>query len=242
MDFLLLINQVICKFGNAVESILGEIFPKIACRLFGILSNDGFSYGSECNTEELRELQELQRMLYTFLHVLTAHDLSSVFLVPNSRSYLDAIIQLLLLASCSYKDVLVRKMCVQIFIKLIKDWCSKYSDEEKVPGFGNFIIEKFATNCCLYSVLDKSLEFHDANTLVLLGEIALAQKVMYEKLGDDFLVHFVSNGLQTAHCPLDLAEQYYTNVQGNDIKALKSFYLSMIENLRQQQNASLVFR
>ncbi|XP_020587359.1 exportin-T-like isoform X2 [Phalaenopsis equestris] len=184
VDLLLLINQVICKFGNSVESILEEIFPILASRLFGFLSNEGFSFGSECNTE----------------------------------------------------------ICVQIFIKLIKDWCSKYSDEEKVPGFGNFIIEKFATNCCLYSVLDKSLEFHDANTLVLLGEIVLAQKVMYEKLGDDFLVHFVSKGLLTAHCPHDLAEQYYANVQGNDVKALKSFYLYMIEILRQQQNASLVFR
>lgn len=36
----------------------------------------------------------------------------------------------------------------------------------------------------------------------------LAQKVMYEKFGDDFLAHFVSKGLPSAHCPQNLAEQY----------------------------------
>jgi exportin-T len=56
---------------------------------------------------------------------------------------------------------------VQIFIKLIKDWCAEPYSEEKVPGFQNFVIEAFATNCCLYSVLDKSFNFSDANTVSL---------------------------------------------------------------------------
>lgn len=37
----------------------------------------------------------------------------------------------------------------------------------QVPGFENFVIETFATNCCLYSVIDKSFEFRDANTVSL---------------------------------------------------------------------------
>ena len=41
----------------------------------------------------------------------------------------------------------------------------------------------------------------------------LAQKVMYEKFGDDFLVYFVSKGLPAAHCPQDLAEQYCQKLQ-----------------------------
>lgn len=35
----------------------------------------------------------------------------------------------------------------------------------QVPGFESFVIETFAMNCCLYSVLDKSFEFRDANTV-----------------------------------------------------------------------------
>ncbi|XVF25223.1 hypothetical protein REPUB_Repub13aG0194600 [Reevesia pubescens] len=242
VGFLILLNQLICKFSTLVHDILEEVFPAITDRTFTAIRRITDSSGPEANTEEIRELQELQKTLYTFLHVITTHDLSSVFLSPRSRGYLNSIMQLLLHTSCHHKDITTRKACVQIFIKLIKDWCARPYAEEKVPGFQSFMIETFATNCCLYSVLDKSFEFGDANTLVLFGEIVLAQKVMYEKFGDDFLVHFVSKGFPSAHCPQNLAEQYCQNLKDSDTKALRSFYQKLIENLRLQQNGSLVFR
>lgn len=242
VGFLVLINQLICKFNTSVQDIVEEVYPAIVSRIFSILPRDSITSGPESNTEEIRELQELQRTLYTFLHVIATHDLSSVFISLKSRAYLDSMMQLLLYTSCNHADILVRKACVQIFIRLIKDWCTGSYGEDKVPGFRNFIIDGFAINCCLYSVLDKSFDLRDANTLMLFGEIILAQKVMYEKFGDDFLVHFVSKGLQSAHFPQDLAEEYRNKLQGNDTKALKSFYQLHIENLRLQQNGSLVFR
>ncbi|XP_048334251.2 exportin-T isoform X1 [Ziziphus jujuba] len=242
VGLLLLLNQLICKFGTSVRDILDEVFPAIAGRILSVIPSDAFPSGPGTNTEEFRELQELQRTLYTFLHVIATHDLSSIFLSPKSREYLQPLMQMLLYTSCKHKDILVRKACVQIFTRLIKDWCARPYSEEKVPGFQKFMIEVFATNCCLYSVLDKSFEFRDANTHILFGEIVVAQKVMYERFGDDFLVHFVSKGFPAAHCSQDLAEQYCQKLQGNDLKALKSFYQSLIENLRLQQNGSLVFR
>lgn len=41
----------------------------------------------------------------------------------------------------------------------------------QVPGFQSFIIETFATNCCLYSLLDNSFEFRDANTVRLIATV-----------------------------------------------------------------------
>ncbi|KAJ7951504.1 exportin-T [Quillaja saponaria] len=240
--FLVLLNQLICKFNTLVHDILEELFPAIAVRIFSTIPRDALPSDPGTVTEEICELQELQRTFYTFLHVIATHDLSSVFLSPKSRVYLDPVMQLLLNSSCSHEDILVRKACVQIFIRLIKDWCAGTYGEEKVPGFQSFVIEAFATNCCLYSVLDRTFEFHDSNTLVLFGEIVLAQKIMYEKFGDDFLIYFVSKGFPAAHCPQVFVEQYRQKLQGTDIKALKSFCQSLIENLRHQQNESLVFR
>ncbi|XP_044496350.1 exportin-T-like [Mangifera indica] len=242
IGFLVLLNQLICKFNTSVHDILDEMFPAIAERILRIIPRNGFPSGLGTNTEEIRELQELQRTWYTFLHAIATHDLSSVFLSPKSRSYLDQIMQLLLSTSCSHRDYLVRKVCVQIFIRLIKDWCVRPYGEEKVSGFHNFIIEVFARKCCLYSVLDKSFEFGDANTLVLFGEIVTAQKVLYEKFGDDFLIHLVSKDFPSVHCPHDLAKQYCQKLQGSDMKALKSSYQSLIEKLRLQQKGSFVLR
>ncbi|KAM3364786.1 hypothetical protein ACQJBY_014881 [Aegilops geniculata] len=242
VDFLVLLNQIICKFNSSASGILEDVFPTIASRMSVILSQDAFSTGPAGNTEEMRELQELQRTLYTFLHGMVTHDLSAVLLAPTCRQYLETIMQLLLFTSCSHKDILLRKACVQIFVKLIKDWCTTSKADDKLPGFRVFMIEKFATGCCLYSVLEKSFDLRDANTLVVFGEIVMAQKVMYERFGEDFIVNFVAKALPEAHCPPELAEQYYQKLQGNDIKAFRSFYQSLIEKIRQQQNGSLVFR
>lgn len=121
--------------------------------------------------QEIRELQELQRTLYTFLHVIATHDLSPIFLSPRGQGYLDPMMQLLLYASCYHNGIAVRKVCtttfllqkclqplmcfrilriyvgvrsiqpllcfffqacVQIIIRLIKDWCTRPYSEEKV--------------------------------------------------------------------------------------------------------------
>jgi len=60
----------------------------------------------------------------------------------------------------------------------------------------------------------------------LFGEIVLAQKVMYEKFGDDFLVHFVSKGLSSAQCPQDLAEQYRQKLQVKKVYGDEMFRVS----------------
>ncbi|XP_010428145.1 PREDICTED: exportin-T-like [Camelina sativa] len=240
VGLLVLLNQLICKFNSALREILEEVYPVVAERIFDVIPKDVNE--AESANEEIRERIELQRTLYTFLHVIATHDLSSVFLTPKSGAYLDRMMQLLLTSSCNHKDITVRKTCVQIFIKLIKDWCAKPYSEEKVPGFQNFMIETFATNCCLYSVLNKSFDFRDATTHALFGEIITAQKVMYENYGNAFLMHLMSKSFPEAHIPQDLAEQYCQKLQGNDIRGLKSFYQSLIENLRVQQNGGHVFR
>lgn len=61
--------------------------------------------------------------------------------------------------------------------------------------------------------------------LILLGEIVVAQKVMYEKFGQDFLFHFVSKGFLTAHCPQDLAEQYCQKLQVHSIDTYQKGYV-----------------
>ena len=66
--------------------------------------------------QEMRELQELQRTLYTFLHAMATHDLSTILLTPSCVQYLNTIMQLLLFTSCKHKDILLRK--VRIIIDL----------------------------------------------------------------------------------------------------------------------------
>jgi exportin-T len=51
VEFLVLVNQIICKFKSSASAILEEVFPTIASHLSVILSQDAFSAGPASNTE-----------------------------------------------------------------------------------------------------------------------------------------------------------------------------------------------
>ena len=59
----------------------------------------------------------------------------------------------------------------------------------------------------------QSTEYRSFGQNALFGEIITAQKVMYEKFGDNFLTQFVSKGFLAAHCSQDVAEQYRRKLQ-----------------------------
>ena len=118
-------------------------------------------------------------------------------LLFKNSGYLKEIIQLLISAACSHKDTLVRKSCIQVFIKHIKNWCTRPNEDEKV---------------------------------------------IYEKCGDDFLLHLAMNIFQSIQCPEDLAKKYCLELKVCDVKDLKSIYKSLVERLKMQQNGSMAFR
>lgn len=49
--FLILLNQLVCKFGTLVKDILEEIFPIIASRVFNVLQGNAFLPETGGNTE-----------------------------------------------------------------------------------------------------------------------------------------------------------------------------------------------
>lgn len=242
VEFLQLFNQLVNKFKVAVKDLLVKVFCPLMDKVFALLPKDGPLEGSGINTEEFRELQELQRIFFTFLHAVTTNELSLVLLEPEAVKWLPLIIRLLFDACCHHKDVLVRKVCVQVFTRLIADWCGPTANDEKVPGFRRFVIEQFAAECCVYSVLQSTFDLQDANTSVLLGEIVAAQKILYERCRDDFLMHLATNVLPAVTCPPNLAEQYCLQIQRSDVKDLKGFYRSFVQKVRPHQNGGVPCR
>lgn len=51
VGFLVLLNQLICKFNISVHDILEEIFPAIAGRICNVIPKDAYPSGPGGNTE-----------------------------------------------------------------------------------------------------------------------------------------------------------------------------------------------
>lgn len=51
VGFLVLLNQLICKFNTSVHEILENVYPVIGGRIFSILPRDSIPSGPGSNTE-----------------------------------------------------------------------------------------------------------------------------------------------------------------------------------------------
>jgi exportin-T len=51
VGFLVLLNQLICKFSTSVHDIVEEVFPAIAGRIFSLIPTEPFPLGHGTNSE-----------------------------------------------------------------------------------------------------------------------------------------------------------------------------------------------
>ena len=71
VDFLLLLNQIICKFNTLFHDILEEVFPTIAGRIFNVIPRDAFPSGPGTNTEVWED--QYSDFIYLFLCLFFLH-------------------------------------------------------------------------------------------------------------------------------------------------------------------------
>lgn len=88
VGFLVLINQLICKFNSLVGDILEEIFPAIASRVFHILPIEAIPSGPGTNTE-VQIFYYLTTFIYTFYgQAINCVASFSISLLLKTKSFL----------------------------------------------------------------------------------------------------------------------------------------------------------
>ena len=75
VGFLLLLNQIICKFNTLFHDILEEVFPTIACRIFNVIPRDAVPSGPGTNTEVWED--QYSDFIYLFIFVLVLYAMNA---------------------------------------------------------------------------------------------------------------------------------------------------------------------
>ncbi len=100
---------------------------------------------------------------------------------------------------------------------------STQSGTELVPGFGRFVVEHLAGEACISGLLRSApiFDMKDAATSALIGEAAVALKLVHEKCGDQLLAHLCSSVLPATGCPQELQQQLAYHVRTSEAKEIK---------------------
>ncbi len=123
-----------------------------------------------------------------------------------------------------------------MFERLLNDWCDG-NGNEVAPGFQRFAMEHLGGEACVAGVLrtGSGLDVREPATLALLGEVAMALKLVYAKCGDEFPTHLCATVLPAVGCPQDVQQQLVYHLRESEAKDLKEFLRLILQRAQQQQ-------
>lgn len=67
VGFLVLLNQLMCKFNSSLRDIMEEVYPVVASRIFNLIPRDGFPSRAGAVTEVYLENKSLFRFMISWL-------------------------------------------------------------------------------------------------------------------------------------------------------------------------------
>eukprot|EP00798_Chlamydomonas_sp_ICE-L_P002570 gene2570-30954_t len=182
----------------------------------------------ELTLEDAREKGEVQRSYYLMLHVI-AHNGLSVALLKAPPGALDAALTGLTQGAALHYDATV-------FERLVNDWCGS-DGVELAPGFQSYAMEHLGGEACVASVLraGNGLDLRDPATLSLLGEVAMALKLVYSKCGDAFPTHLINSVLPKLGLPQEVQQLLVYHLRESEAKDLKECLRQILQQAAQQQ-------
>ncbi|KAG2493435.1 hypothetical protein HYH03_008254 [Edaphochlamys debaryana] len=195
VDLVVLVNQLLARYREALGALLEALLPPLLVRLHGALGA-GWDWsgrqaapgaltlateGTAATLEDVRERGELQRAYYLLLSGITGAGLSGALLkVPPAA--LEAAVVGLTRGAATHVDPTVRKTCLQVFSRLVGDWCGSPAPapgapapaatpaspgpgtpagpppgSELVPGFRRYAMERLGEEACLVGLLRPAL-------------------------------------------------------------------------------------
>eukprot|EP00798_Chlamydomonas_sp_ICE-L_P025196 gene25196-10836_t len=251
-----LVNQLILRFKEALMDLLQGLLPVVISRLHSILdaswdwsgsmaappvlpsntasasapANSGSTASLAVTLEDAREKGEVQRSYYLMLHV----DRTQWAICGTPQSSPGAIRRSTDRAHSG--GGACTTMLLSVFERLVNDWCGS-DGVELAPGFQSYAMEHLGGEACVASVLraGNGLDLRDPATLSLLGEVAMALKLVYSKCGDAFPTHLINSVLPKLGLPQEVQQLLVYHLRESEAKDLKECLRQILQQAAQQQ-------
>lgn len=209
-EFIPLINQLITRFKGGIAPFLSEILMPLVTQIFAFLQAP-----IEANDlQAVKEKQLLQRSYYLFLATIVNTNILDVLSNQDSNNVKEILLSVVG-GAVEIPDPHGQKTCFIIFNKLVEVW----GDND---NFREFIYESILPSCFL-APLNNSFDLNDAQTILVLQEIANTQKTTLQKRGVEILHWLEQSYLPQNNCPPDIIQEYSQALQTMNSKTFKNY-------------------
>ncbi|XP_057296563.1 exportin-T-like [Hydractinia symbiolongicarpus] len=209
-DFIPLINQLITRFKNDIAPFLSEILMPLVTQIFTFLQSP-----VEANDQQaLKEKQLLQRSYFLFISTIVNNNILEVLLNQDSSNVKEILLSIVH-GAVEIPDPQGQKTCFIIFNKLLEYWGHN-------EDFKDFIYDSILPSC-FRAPLNPAFDLQDAQTMLVLNEIANAQKTTLQKRGVEFIQWLEQSYLPQNNCPVEIIQEYSQAVQTLNVKSFKNY-------------------
>jgi exportin-T len=202
--FLRLLDQVVYGFKTEIYDVLNLLLTHLLQRVFGGLSEP------INGTDDEIQLAELRREYLSFLQIILANDLGGVLVSEANQGFFESLIASIIGLAREINpqsgNLPASRLAFGLLAKMAGVWggpdiadisanpsAPSGSPSPAIPGFDQFLIDRFHTVC--WEVL-RDPQFkpsNDAQTKQVLVEIAGLEQAIYLKTGEKFIQHLQSN-------------------------------------------------
>ncbi|EPS43840.1 hypothetical protein H072_2067 [Dactylellina haptotyla CBS 200.50] len=239
--FLRLLDQLIHGFRKDINSYLDQLLTPLCGKVFQITTQP------TTGTDDQLETAELKREYLTFLSTILNSDLSEIFMSPANQPNFQNLLQTVEHFAKDVSDPLVERMAIALMARMSSVWggpeipetvlpedkkkpqaAAKANNlpQEPVPGFDRFMITFSEISWGVPA--NPAFNAKDAQSRLVLGEVATLQKVIYGRTGSNFVTYLQGTYFPSINFPEQAAEEYLLALQQLDHKKFKKFFQNFV--------------
>jgi len=209
-EFIPLINQLVTRFKTGISPFLSSILMPLVTQIFALIQANV----DPNDLQALKEKQLLQRSYFLFITTIVNASLVDVIAGQEASNFKEILLSLVH-GAVEIPDPQGQKNCFVIFHKLLDCWGHN-------ENFKEFIYDHIIPSCFM-APLKPTFDLNDAQTILVLQEIANTLKTTLTKRGVELIQWLQQSYLPQNNCPNEIIEEYSHALQTMDGKQFKNY-------------------
>lgn len=239
--FLRLLDQLIHGFKKELYDYLDRLLTPLCSKVFQITTQP------TTGTDDQLETAELKREYLNFLFTVLNNDLSGIFMSPANQPNFQGLLETVEHFAKDVSDPHAERLAIALMARMSSVWGGPEIPEtvlpedkkknpqaaqkanallEPVPGFDRFMIT--FSEICWGVPANSAFDAKDAQSKLVLGEVATLQKVIYGRTGGNFVTYLRGTYFPSINFPEQAAEEYLSALQRLDHKNFKRFFQNFV--------------
>ncbi|KAK0524530.1 pre-tRNA nuclear export protein [Tilletia horrida] len=249
-DFMTFITLFVNKFPVEVTETLNALVTDLFMRIFHFINQP------ITGTDDEVQRNELQKAYLNFINSMVGHGVVAVLRSEKNLPLFDAVLESITFCA-RQENAHVRKSAFALLSRLIVVYTggpetgntattsggkvdagttaaangTNAKGSLAIPGFEQFIYERLVSLCFEVSG-QPSFSLGDALAQVVLGEIAVLLKTVYEQRGDEAISYLSEVYLPGVQCPPQMAAELGAALKVQDAKAFKRSLNAFLTELK----------